>query len=360
MPAAQRSRLLVRGSINIDEFFVVDHIVRSGETIASTEYSKRAGGKGANQSVAAAKAGAEVDFAGLIGNDGSWLRDTLEGYGVGLSHLGTDEKVPTGRAIIQLSTSTADNSIVLLPGANFSSSASPLPSLPSSALAQYTHLLLQNEIPLAETRRTLREAHSAGLATLFNPSPMLTRDELVAFEWEALDWLFLNAGEAEDLVSALASAEEADKARKGGAEALLAALRGTSLRGLAGIIMTRGEEGVLVSLRGGETVRAGAGEVRGGVKDTTGAGDCFTGYFATLLSTLPASLAPSDPSFPRAVEHCLAVASQAAAICVEQPGAMESVPKLREVRERMGARWDAVREGFGELGAGEALEALLA
>ncbi|GAA5824577.1 hypothetical protein JCM3770_000551 [Rhodotorula araucariae] len=361
MPAVQQSGLLVRGSINIDEFFVVDHIVRSGETIASTEYSRRAGGKGANQAVAAAKAGASVDFAGLIGNDGSWLRETLAGYSVGLSHLATDEDVATGRAIIQLSTSTADNSIVLSRGANFASSASPLPCLPASAFSQYTHLLLQNEIPLAETRRALADAHAAGLTTLFNPSPMPSRAELVAFEWSALDWLFINAGEAEDLVAALASADEAARARaRGGPEALLAALRATSLRDVAGIVMTRGADGVLVSLRGGATVQAGAGNVVGAVKDTTGAGDCFTGYFAALLSTLPAELAPADSAFPGAIEHCLAVASQAAAMCVEKSGAMESVPTVRDVRDRMGARWTEVQDGLTKLGAGEALQALLA
>ncbi|GAA5912946.1 hypothetical protein JCM8208_002410 [Rhodotorula glutinis] len=339
-PSPRNARLLVRGSINVDEFFVVDHIVRSGETIASTDYSRRAGGKGANQAVAAAKAGAAVDFAGVIGHDGEWLRETLEGYGVGLSLLETDEQVPTGRAVIQLSSSTADNSIVLLPGANFSSSASPHPRLPSSALSSYTHLLLQNEIPLAETRRTLQQAHAAGLVTLFNPSPMLSRADLAAFDWPSLDWLVINAGEAEDLLGALESDDKAAAARAGGPEALLGALRETSLGALEGIIMTRGAEGVIVDLRGGTRLLLGPGKVVGDVKDTTGAGDCFTGYFATLLAALP----PATFSNPSLVERCLVVASQAAAMCVEKPGAMESVPTLAEVVERLGEGRTGVEE----------------
>lgn len=285
----------------------------------------------------------------------------------------TTSQTPTGRAIIQLSSSTADNSIVLLPGANFSASASPHPRLPSSALSSYTHLLLQNEIPLQETRRTLRDAHAAGLVTLFNPSPMPKREDLAAFEWGALDWLVINAGEAEDLLVALASEEFAAAAQSKGPEALLRALRETSLRSLTGIIMTRGAEGVSCSLREhpGETMQVSAGKVVGGVKDTTGAGDCFTvrlvpprsrvrpssyplrrqGYFATLLASLPGKVSSDEGASVKLVKHCLVVASQAAAMCVETPGAMESVPKLGDVITRMGERWKDVELSFPALEA---------
>ncbi|EMS23165.1 ribokinase [Rhodotorula toruloides NP11] len=327
-------KLIVRGSVNIDEFFVVDHIVRSGETISSTDYSRRAGGKGANQAVAAAKAGAEVDFAGLVGNDGGWLRDTLGGYGVGTSLLGADETLPTGRAVIQLSSSTADNSIVLLPGANFSQ-ISPLHDLTSAQLSTYSHILLQNEIPLQETKGALRRAKSAGLTTLFNPSPMPSRQALTEFEWQHLDWLVINEGEGADLLAALADPTATESS--GGAAALLGALRRTALGSLTGIIMTRGADGVVSSLRDGSVVEVGPGKVVGGVKDTTGAGDCFTGYFATLLSTLPRS--PDFALTPAKLRDVLAIASQAAAICVESPGAMESVPTLAAVKERMGDGW---------------------
>ncbi|BGP35481.1 Putative ribokinase [Rhodotorula toruloides] len=334
MPATP-GKLLVRGSVNIDEFFVVDHIVRSGETISSTDYSRRAGGKGANQAVASAKAGAQVDFAGLVGNDGGWLRDTLGGYGVGVSLLGADDVLPTGRAVIQLSSSTADNSIVLLPGANFSQT-SPLHKLSPEELAKYSHLLLQNEIPLEETRDALRRAESAGLTTLFNPSPMLTRQALTEFEWQHLDWLVINEGEGADLLTALADPAAVEQT-SGGAAALLEALRRTALGSLTGIIMTRGAEGVVASLRDGSVVEVGPGKVVGGVKDTTGAGDCFTGYFATLLSTLLRS--PGYSLTSDKLRDILAIASQAAAICVESPGAMESVPTLAAVKERMGDGW---------------------
>ncbi|GAA5917506.1 hypothetical protein JCM6882_005495 [Rhodosporidiobolus microsporus] len=340
--------LLVRGSINVDEFFEVHHIVASGETISSTKYSRRAGGKGANEAVAAAKAGAQVDFSGAIGTDGLWLKETLTGYGVGIELLGTDDEVPTGRAIIQLSTSTADNSIVLFPGSNFTLSSAPFPSSSDLSSRGYTHLLLQNEIPLQETTCALTLAKQGGLTTIFNPSPMLPREELEAFPWAHVDWLLINEGEGETLLAALSPAEAAGAAPS--PEDLLKQLRGTVLGGLTGIIMTRGAQGVCASLKGSEKVVAvGAGKVEGKVVDTTGAGDCFTGFFATLLSTLPPT--STVPLTPSKLNQILTIACQAAAMCCEKNGAMESVPTLAEVKARMGSGWEEGMEWEGLLRA---------
>ncbi|GAA5958273.1 hypothetical protein JCM3765_004776 [Sporobolomyces pararoseus] len=334
---ASRSKLLVRGSINIDEFFVVDHIVRVGETQSSTEYSRRAGGKGANQAVAAAKAGATVELAATIGNDGAWLKDTLASYGVSQSLLSLDETLPTGRAIIQLAKTTADNSIVLAPGSNFSSRPSPLSQLPQSGLSSsYSHMLLQNEIPLESTKEALRVANSAGLATIFNPSPMLTLEQLEAFEWDKVDWLLINEGEGQDLVAALSGKTDSSSSP----EEIFSKLRETKFGSLTGIIMTRGADGVIAGLQNGEIVTAGAGKVVGGVKDTTGAGDTFTGYFGTLLSTLP----KGSPLTPSKLQQILEISCQAAAMCCEKHGAMESVPSLREVKERIGTNWNEGQE----------------
>jgi len=165
---------------------------------------------------------------------------------------------------------------------------------------------------------------------------MLTFEQLEAFEWVNLDWLLINEGEGQDLLAALAPTSTSTAVMN--AEEILSKLRGTKLGGLKGIIMTRGAEGVIASLENGEIVSAGAGKVEGGVKDTTGAGDCFTGYFATLLSTL----STSSPLTAKKLEPILEIACQAAAMCVEKHGAMESVPSLKEVKGRMGSKW---REG---------------
>lgn len=256
-------------------------------------------------------------------------------------------QLPTGRAIIQLSDSTRDNSIVLLPGSNFSPSSPTIPNL-----STYSHLLLQNEIPLTETRSILVKAHASGLTTIFNPSPMLTLSELEAFEWSSLDWLLVNEGEANELVKVLGTGKEEGS--------VLDRLRKVPvLSGLAGILMTKGGDGVAAAIGGpdGETVETGAGKVVGGVKDTTGAGDCFTvsddlpvfasgtlelivsfanqGFFATLVSTA------ATPLTADALKSILLVASQAGAMCVEKEGAMESVPSLAEVKQRMEGGWPA-------------------
>lgn len=169
-------------------------------------------------------------------------------------------KLPTGRAIIQLSTATHDNSIVLLPGANFSPRPLPLPSRP------YALLLLQNEIPLATTSSFLALGKAAGMTTMFNPSPMLSEEEIRAFEWEKVDWLLVNEGEGDALLSVLGE--------KGDGE-LLERLRSVPRLDGCGIILTLGSEGVAASW-GGEVLSCPAGRVSGGVVDTTGAGDCFT------------------------------------------------------------------------------------
>ncbi|GAA5985383.1 hypothetical protein JCM10908_006953 [Rhodotorula pacifica] len=315
-------RTLVYGSVNSDEFFVVDHIVRTGETISSTSYSRRAGGKGANQAVAAARAGARVDFAGAVGADGDWLETELKNYGVDTQLLRRDEQSATGRAIIQLSSSTADNSIILFPGANFAGNRNR-----SFGLSRYSHLLVQNEIPWAETVSTLASAHAAGVVTFFNPSPMPTRSQLLELRWSDVDWLLINEGEAADLLATF------DEKESGAVTELLSRLRHT-LGGTTAVVMTLGEQGARAILPDGSLVAAPAGQVEGGVKDTTGAGDCFTGYLATLLT----ERAPTVAAF----EHVLATACQAAAICVEKEGAMESVPTMAQVMQRRASSKSAV------------------
>ncbi|TKA53851.1 hypothetical protein B0A53_03641 [Rhodotorula sp. CCFEE 5036] len=265
-------RVLVYGSVNCDEFFVVDHIVRTGETISSTSYSR---GKGANQAVAAARAGSRVDFAGAIGSDGAWLKAELEAYGVDSRLLLQDE--------------------------------------------QYTHLLVQNEIPWTETLSVLSNAHAAGVITFLNPSPMPAAAQLSELKWADVDWLLINEGEGHDLLAA--SDQEASP------EQLLSELR-VALGGSTSILMTLGARGAVALLPDGTLVTAPAGKVVGDVKDTTGAGDCFTGYLATMIRERTPTAG--------AMKDVLARSCQAAAMCVEKAGAMESVPAMEEVLQRMG------------------------
>lgn len=200
-------------------------------------------------------------------------------------------------------------------------------------------MLLQNEIPVATTLATLAGAHAAGVQTVWNPSPMPSPEVLAEVPWPSLSWLLLNEGEAGDLLAVLGG-----QAAGKGAEGLLAGLQAVDRLAGVGLVVTCGAEGVVASAGEG-VVRAAAGELRGKAVDTTGAGDCFTGFFATLLSQVVPGRTPSAAE----LHAVLAVACQAAAICVESEGAMESVPVMGQVRERMAAKWPAGEawEGMG-------------
>lgn len=134
-------------------------------------------------------------------------------------------------------------------------------------------MLVQNEIPWTETVTALSSAHAAGAITFLNPSPMPSRDQLLDLTWTDVDWLLINEGEGHDLLLAYEATNQADQAID--VQQLLLKLRAT-LGGTVSIVMTLGERGALALLPDSTLVSAPAGRVVGGVKDTTGAGDCFT------------------------------------------------------------------------------------
>ena len=173
-------------------------------------------------------------------------------------------QLPTGRAIIQISKSTADNSIILLPGSNHAPS-----SLPLALTNKYSHMLVQNEIPIAQTCEALTVAKVHDLVTVFNPSPVPTGAAFYVIPWQKVDWLIVNEDEARDLAAAFDSTE-AD-ALDGLAVALPEA---------TGIVMTRGAEGVDMLLRRELSAKphrlsAPAGKPVSRIINTTGAGDTF-------------------------------------------------------------------------------------
>jgi ribokinase len=159
-------KILVFGSLNIDLVFSVDHIVCPGETISSGSLEKSAGGKGANQAAALAKAGTEVYMAGKIGRDGEFLLELLQSYGVHTDYVAMYEGA-TGQALIQLDR-RGQNSIVLYDGGNGAIEAAEI----GRVLADFGAgdiILLQNEIP--HTGEIIRAARSRGMKICLNPSP---------------------------------------------------------------------------------------------------------------------------------------------------------------------------------------------
>ncbi|KIK64921.1 hypothetical protein GYMLUDRAFT_94406 [Collybiopsis luxurians FD-317 M1] len=319
------SKCIVRGSI-------IKDIVRPGETISSHGMSKRAGGKGANQAVAVAKAGASVDLVGAVGEDGRWVVEYLKETGINES---------TGRAVIQL-TDDGENSIILFKGANYAAH-------PKTTISpETTHLLLQNEIPFEDTLNYLNAAAEISAITIFNPSPMPSEEEIRTFPWDKLTWLIVNEGEASDMYKALSG---------GPPQGILPGISGSSYAHIpaystllqlssqipkTNIVCTLGAAGVLALVPSHqetmevhpsgtvpEAIFLPAAKLQNGVVDTTGAGDCFAGYMAAGLMNLHEQglTVLQRQDVISVLKRCV----QAAGMCVEKRGAMESIPFAKDV-----------------------------
>lgn len=288
-------KVLNFGSMNIDHVYHLPHLVREGETLASTAYEKNAGGKGLNQSVALCKAGAEVYHAGAIGADGTFLRDMLEQAGADTRYIRLLDE-PTGHAMIQVD-AQGHNSIVLYAGANRKIDR-PMIEQVLGGFARGDYLLLQNEISGLETIIAL--AHEKGLCIVLNPSPITPA--LARMPLDQIDWLMLNEIEGGELTG------ETEPERM--IDVLLA--RYPHLR----IVLTLGAKGSVYAC-GQERIAQCAYPVQ--AVDTTAAGDTFTGYFIT-------GMLRGD-----SVAQALRSASMASAIAVGRPGAGASIPTRDEV-----------------------------
>jgi len=284
------------GSLNIDDVYAVDHIVRPGETLAARGYRIFPGGKGNNQSVALGRAGASVRHVGKVGRDGQWLLGLLQEAGVDTAGVVVEEG-PTGRAIIQVDLQ-GQNSIVLFPGANRNLTDDEIRRALETCTPADT-ILTQNEtsgVPFL-----LTEARRRGIPVAFNPAPM--GPEVRGYPLEAVGLLAVNQTEAEALVGQPGTAAE-----------LLEAL--ASRYPSAAVVLTLGGDGVIYQSAEGRVQVAGR---RVKVVDTTAAGDTFLGYF----------LAARQRGW--GVRRALETANQAAAITVTRPGAASSIPLWNEV-----------------------------
>lgn len=177
----------------------------------------------------------------------------------------------------------------------------PTPTGPD--LAGYSHLLVQNEIPMQDTIAYLRAAGQAGLTTLFNPSPMLTPAELRSFPWSDVSWLIVNEGEILDLLRAFGNAaqDEAGSQHTEVTDHIRALATSKEFGGKVRIVCTLGAQGLMYATDGqaSEILTKSAGRLERPVKDTTGAGDCFLGYLTAGLMR--------GESVEDALDTCLAV-----------------------------------------------------
>jgi ribokinase len=292
--------VLVFGSVNADLMFRVPHLPAPGETVLGPGWRAMAGGKGANQAVAAAKDGARVAFAGAVGRDAmaGIATAALREAGVDLSLL-AETDAPTGCAAICVDMS-GRNQIAVASGANLAVRAA---QVPDSALRDGT-LLLQMEVPRAETETIIARARRLGARVLLNlaPAAEVSRDALAA-----LDLLILNEGEAAWIGARVGAA--------GDAASLSAALG-------CGVAVTLGERGAEAA---GAFGTAFAPAFRVAAVDTTGAGDCWCGVLAAAL----------DRGAP--IAEAMRRAAAAAAISVTREGAAPSYPSASETERFLAA-----------------------
>jgi ribokinase len=294
-------RVFVAGSANIDLVAGVERLPGPGETVLAKTFHTLPGGKGANQAVAAAKAGAAVSFFGCVGNDpfADKLAAVLAEAGVDLSFLDR-ASLPTGTALIAVD-AVGQNHISIFPGAN---SALRLRDEFRQA-ARGDVLLCQNECPLDVIFAYLKTARGRGVRTVLNAAPVVELpDGLLA----QVDVLVVNEEEAAQYAS-----QPAGGVRAGAAEQWAKTLQVHSEQI---IVVTLGERG-LVALAQGRLFSVPGHKVQ--AVDTTGAGDCFCGYLASCLAAA------------KTIEDSLAVANAAAALAVQRPGASVAMPRRDEV-----------------------------
>jgi len=339
-----RNCCAVRGAINSDEYFHVRHIARTGETISSHAYENRVGGKGANQAIAIVRAGGSVQFYGIIGKDGIWIRDSMMKCGIDVGGIIVSDE-PTGRAIIQVNDETGENSIVLFPGANHTKlHETQFVKKSEGWFPETTHLLLQNEIHMQSTHYALQNAKNA--IVILNPSPMPSASEIREFPWHKVDWLIINETEAEGLYLSMKGTEETPSPCVSTRE-ILKLLSAQPLFKETNIVCTLGADGVLAFIptfhrpimsdheAPPSFIYLPAIELRGEILDSTGAGDCFTGYFVQgLMEFGPHAVVGKDIK-ELDITRILKRSVYAAGMSVEKPGTIDSIPTRGEVEKRM-------------------------
>jgi ribokinase len=296
-------RVVVAGSINMDVVALAERHPRIGETVAGTSIKYFPGGKGANQAVAAAKLGAQTLLIGRLGKDafGAELKSFLTAQGVDLSSVTETADAHSGTAIITLA--DADNTIVVIPGANGLVSAD---DVAGAALAKGDVAVSQFEIPLPTIAAFFARARAAGATTILNPAPMRAFDRALH---DLVDILVLN--ETELGLLAKAELHDTDEPARFADVAKSVLTRPNQI-----VCVTLGKRGAL-ALVDGEPVLVPGRVVK--AVDTTGAGDCFVG-------ALSAQLAQGTP-----LREALGFANVAASVCVQRMGASPSMPTKAEV-----------------------------
>lgn len=293
-------KVLNIGSMNLDYVYNVDHIVQPGETEASSDRNVFLGGKGMNQSMALAKAGAEVYHGGMIGEDGRVFLDACKEYGVHAEHIRVVEGA-TGHAIIQID-SHAQNCILLYGGANQMLTESYVDEVLKDFEAGDV-LLLQNEVNMLPY--IVEKAYEKGMQIALNPSPF--NEKLNQVDLKKISIFLLNEVEGGQITGLTEPKEVLSKMQEMFPDAK--------------IVLTLGKDGAMYA-QGDQTYYQPIFKVQ--AVDTTAAGDTFTGYF--LAGWMEGMEIP----------EVLKMSAKASSIAVTRQGAVPSIPYREEVMKALG------------------------
>ena len=292
-------KVLNIGSMNLDHVYSVDHIILPGETQATGGMELFLGGKGINQSIALAKAGADVYHGGMIGKDGQVFIEACKEHGVNSDYIRTiDGK--TGHTIIQVD-KNAQNSILLFGGANQKLTEDYVDEVLSN-FDKGDILLLQNEVNLLPY--IVEKAYEKGMQIALNPSPY--NKELEKVDLTKISIFLLNEVEGGQITGLTDPDEVLEKMR--------------AMFPNAKIVLTLGKDGAKYA-EGDKVYHQPIFNVK--AVDTTAAGDTFTGYFlAGMIENMD-------------IEDILRMSAKASSIAVTRHGAVQSIPLKDEVVEAL-------------------------
>ena len=294
-------KIFVVGSVNMDLVVKAPYMPQNGETMKGEGFLTNAGGKGANQAVAAAKLGGDAYMVGAVGEAfGGELKSSLEGYGVKTDYLKQVKGVPSGIAVIVVV--DGDNRIILDKGANGCVDRMLVDRALESASAG-DYLIAQLEIETEVVQYALGRAKEKGMVTVLNPAPAAALPKEI---FKFCDWLIPNQTEAQFYTGIYPDDEESAKRC---AEEL-------ARLGVKNVVVTMGEQGS-VSVIDGVYRKADCVSVK--AVDTTAAGDTYVGALVLMLSE------------GASVENAMKFASKASAITVTRRGAQCAIPTREEV-----------------------------
>jgi ribokinase len=301
--------ITVIGSLNADLVVAVRRFPGPGETVTGHDFAVFAGGKGANQALAAGRLGQgemPVQMVGQVGGDayGEWLRQNLSRAGVDVTHVRTDAEAPTGLAMVAID-AQAQNQIVVVPGANGSFNPAAL-SAAHHAIADAGVVLLQLEIPLPTVQTAARIAREGRAIVILDPAPARAIPDVLL---RSVDYLTPNESE----LSVLTGGAPQPSLRRGDA---VTRARQLIARGATKVLVKMGRQGALLVTEASEHLQP-AFPVE--AIDTTAAGDAFN---AGLAFSLARGASEVD-----AVRY----ASATAAISVTRHGAQPSMPSRADV-----------------------------